>query len=65
MIMRKDIPCVMKLAQYLRYYERKHGSRLSPEEADKQATKEGFVLDHTGETRVSERQQDREQRKTA
>lgn len=53
MIVRKDVPCVMKPAQYLRYYERNHGSRLSPREADKEAAKEGFVLDHTGESSVA------------
>jgi hypothetical protein len=49
MIIHKDVPCVMKLTHYLRYYERTHGTRLSPEEADKEAAKEGFVLDHRGE----------------
>jgi hypothetical protein len=30
----KDIPCVMKAVHYLRYYENKHGIKLSPEMAD-------------------------------
>jgi hypothetical protein len=42
----KDVPCAMKLSHYLRYYERMHGTKLSPEMADKEAAKEGFVLDH-------------------
>jgi hypothetical protein len=50
MIIQKDVPCVMKLAHYLRYYEQRHGSRLSPELADQEAAKEGFALDHGGET---------------
>jgi hypothetical protein len=53
MIVRKDVPCVMKLAHYLSFYERRHGTRLSPELADQEAAKEGFALDHGGETRRS------------
>jgi hypothetical protein len=45
----KHIPCVMKLAHYLRYYEARHGTPLSPEMADREAAKEGFLIDHTGE----------------
>jgi hypothetical protein len=66
MIGRKDVPCVMKLAHYLRYYERRHGTRLSPELADREAAKEGFVLDHSGGTIGSWHQPDGErQRRTA
>jgi|HubBroStandDraft_6_1064221.scaffolds.fasta_scaffold116309_3 hypothetical protein len=47
----KSAPCMMTMAQYLRYYEERHGVRLSRETADKEAAKEGFVLDHgAGET---------------
>lgn len=53
MIVSKNVPCPMKLSHYLRYYERRHGTRLSPEAADKEAAKEGFVLDHSGETSKS------------
>jgi hypothetical protein len=59
----KDVPCVMKLSHYLRYYERMHGTKLSPEMADKEAAKEGFVLDHSGER--SDHKADREQKKSA
>jgi hypothetical protein len=61
----KDVPCVMKLAHYLRYYERRHGTRLLPEMADKEAAKEGFVLDHSGETRRSDHKPNREQKRSA
>jgi hypothetical protein len=44
----KGIPCVMKLTHYLRYYEQRYGSRISPEMAEKEAAREGFVLDLTG-----------------
>jgi hypothetical protein len=37
---RKDVPCVMKLSHYLRYYERMQGTKLSPEMADKEAANE-------------------------
>lgn len=53
MIVNKDVPCEMKLSHYLRYYQRLHGTRLAPGEADKEAAKEGFVLDHNGGTRKS------------
>lgn len=59
----KDIPCVMKAVHYLRYYENKHGIKVSPEMADKEAAKEGFVLDHSGETK--DRKADREQKRSA
>lgn len=49
----EDIPCVMKAVHYLNYYENRHGVKLSPELADKEAAKEGFVLDHSGETKKS------------
>lgn len=51
MMVSKDVPCEMKLSHYLQYYERRHGTRLLPEEADKEAAKEGFVLDHSGGAR--------------
>jgi hypothetical protein len=34
----KDVPCVM-ISHYLRYFERMHGTKLSPEMADKEAAK--------------------------
>jgi hypothetical protein len=46
----KDVPCVMKLTHYLRYYERRYGIRLSPEMAEKEAAREGFILDRSGGT---------------
>jgi hypothetical protein len=63
----EDVPCVMKLAHYLLYYERRHGTKLSPEMADREAVKEGFVLDHTGggETRKFDHKTDREQKRSA
>ena len=44
----KDIPCVMKLVHYLRYYKQKHGSRISRKMAEKAAATEGFIIDLTG-----------------
>lgn len=41
---------VMKLQHYLRYYEQQHGIRLTREMAEKEAMKEGFILDHNGES---------------
>ena len=62
----EDVPCVMKLAHYLLYYERRHGTKLSPEMADREAVKEGFVLDHTGgETREFDHKTDRKQKRSA
>jgi hypothetical protein len=61
----KDIPCVMKAVHYLRYYQNKHGIKLSPEMADKEAAKEGFVLDHSGETKRPDHKADREQKRSA
>jgi hypothetical protein len=62
----KDIPCVMKAVHYLHYYENRHGVKLSPEMADKEAAKEGFVLDHSGETKKSkQRGEPREQKERA
>ncbi len=41
---------VMKLQHYLRYYQQRNGIRLTREMADKEALKEGFILDHSGES---------------
>jgi hypothetical protein len=60
-----EIPCVMKLAHYLRYYERRHGVKLSPEVADKEAAKEGFVLDHGGGTRSADHKRDQKRESAA
>jgi len=60
---RRHIPSVMKLAHYLRYYERRHGTKLSPEAVDEEAAKEGFVLDHSDETRRFDYKRDREQKR--
>jgi hypothetical protein len=46
----KNIPCVVKLSSFLRYYENVHGIRLSPEMAEQEAPKEGFVIDYAGES---------------
>jgi hypothetical protein len=35
----------IKLFHYLRYYEKVHGVRLSPEQGERQARAEGFVID--------------------
>lgn len=48
----KSTPCVVKLSQFLRYYENVHGIRLSPEMADQEASKEGFLIDYAGESRI-------------
>jgi len=48
----KSTPCVVKLSQFLRYYENVHGIRLSPEIADQEASKEGFLIDYAGESWV-------------
>lgn len=45
----KEIPCLMKLAHYLQYYEQRHGIRLSREAAEIEAAREGFILDRGGE----------------
>lgn len=43
--------CTVKLSQFLRYYERVHGIRLSPEKAEEEAAKTGFEIDYSGENR--------------
>lgn len=43
------IPFVMKASLYIRFYERRHGVKLTHDRADEEAAKEGFVLDHSGE----------------
>jgi len=37
----RDIPCVMKLAHYLRYYESQHATKLSPERRTKRRLRKG------------------------
>ena len=46
----KEIPCLMKLTHYLQYYEQRYGVRLSREAAEKEAAREGFILDRSGES---------------
>jgi hypothetical protein len=48
----KSTPCVVKLSQFLRYYENVHEIQLSPELADQEASKEGFAIDYAGESRI-------------
>lgn len=44
----KNIPCLMKLSHYVRYYQQRYGIRLSREMAEKEAAREGMVLDLSG-----------------
>ena len=44
------IPCVVKASLYIRFYENRHGIKLAQDKADEEAAKEGFVLDHSGES---------------
>ncbi len=61
----KSIPCRMKLSHYLRYYENGHRIRLSPEKAEKEALKEGIVLDFSGEASGTNTSPFSESKKTA
>jgi hypothetical protein len=44
----KNMPCLMKLTHYLRYYQQRYGIQLSREMAEKEAAREGIVLDLSG-----------------
>lgn len=44
----KNIPCLMKLTHYVRYYQQRYGVQLSREMAEKEAAREGIVLDLSG-----------------
>jgi hypothetical protein len=39
----------VNLNQFLRFFERMHGRKLLPEDADEETAKEGFTIDHRGE----------------
>lgn len=41
--------CTVKLSHFLRYYERVHGMRLSPEMVEEEAAKIGFEIDYSGD----------------
>ena len=44
----KNIPCLMKLTHYVRYYQQRYGILLSREMAVREAAREGMVLDLSG-----------------
>jgi hypothetical protein len=42
----------IKFSHYVRYYENVHGIRLSPEQAEREAKAEGFLIDYSGDVAV-------------
>jgi len=45
----RNATIVMKLSQFLRYYQNTKGVSLSPEKAEDEAAKYGMIIDRSGE----------------